>query len=80
MSEKLAWDFSDREEIKRLIETTENGMYESHNEDGNKVIVFVQQGAGLDTHTYQSNGWIRVDSYDENGFWEGDTFSGRWDR
>ncbi|PGT90027.1 hypothetical protein [Bacillus thuringiensis] len=73
-------NLNDREEIAKLIKSTESGMYSSHNEQGDEVVVFIQQGQGMDLHTYQSNGWIREDSYDETGLWEGDTFKGRWDR
>ena len=30
------------------------------------------------TKTYQNNGWLRVNYYDENGFMECETFEGRW--
>lgn len=29
--------------------------------------------------TYQRNGWLRVNYFDENGYPAGETFDGRWD-
>ena len=40
----------------------------------------MQENEGMDVHFYQKNGWIRVDSYDEDGFKTDETFSGRWDK
>lgn len=55
-------------------------MYSTVSEDGEKVTVFIQQNEGMDVHFYQKNGWIRVTSYDENGYSSGETFAGRWNK
>ena len=55
-------------------------MYSSVSNDGEKVVVYIEQYTGMEVHFYQKNGWIRVDDYDENGFKTGETFSGRWNK
>ncbi|HDX9663251.1 TPA: DUF2314 domain-containing protein [Bacillus cereus] len=79
MEKKLAIDLTSAEVVARLIKDTESGMYSTTDSDGNQVVAFIAQGKGMDLRTYQGNGWVRVDSYDENGIWEGDTFDGRWE-
>ena len=66
--------------VKKLIQETENGMYSSVSNDGEKVVVYIQQNKCMDVHFYQKNGWIRVDGYDEDGFKVSESFSGRWDK
>ena len=79
-SVKFNIDLSSPECVKKLIQETENGMYSSVSNDGEKVVVYIEQYTGMEVHFYQKNGWIRVDDYDENGFKTGETFSGRWNK
>lgn len=79
-SVKFNIDLSSSECVKKLIQETENGMYSSVSNDGEKVVVYIEQYTGMEVHFYQKNGWIRVDDYDENGFKTGETFSGRWNK
>lgn len=72
--------FTDYEAIKAFIANNESSLYEGKNVDGEKVAVLLDQGKGMDVYTYQANGWIRVTSYDKDGFSEGETFNGRWDK
>ena len=71
---------TDIEVRKNLIHNTESGWYPSVNEDGEDVLVMLDKGVGMDVRTEQSNGWIRVDSYDADGYFEGDSFDGRWNK
>lgn len=47
------------------------------NAEGEKVILSVSPDS-IVLETYQSNGWIRKNYYDENGFPDGETFDGKW--
>lgn len=76
----LNLSFGDYEEIKAFINNTESGIYQGVNTDKEKVFVFLDKGKGMDVKTYQTNGWIRVNSYDKDGFSEGETFEGRHNR
>lgn len=58
-----------------------SNIYDSKNEDGETVLVLVQEGVGFDIHTHQANGWIRVDSYNydaEDGWTQGESYAGKW--
>lgn len=71
-------DFSDSAAVRKFIEETESGMYSGKNVDGEKVALMHDKGIGFDLHTYQNNGWVRVNDYGKNGYCEGETFNGRW--
>lgn len=47
------------------------------NTDGEDMNISFSED-GVVTKTYQNNGWLRVNYYDENGFMECETFEGRW--
>lgn len=70
---KIVLSFDDPSEIKDFLLSHENGIYTGKNVDGQKVVVFVQQDAGLIVKTLQNNWWI-VHSYDEDGYLEDETF------
>ena len=47
------------------------------NEDGEDVLVSISK-TGIVVSTNQSNGWVRVNYYDQDGFPAGETYDGRW--
>jgi len=49
------------------------------NEDGESVILHIAEDSII-VETYQSNGWVRKNYYDAEGFAAGETFDGRWNR
>lgn len=51
--------------------------YYGTNEDGEDVETHIGKSSVIHK-TYQSNGWVRVNHYDENGLPSGETFEGRW--
>ena len=55
-------------------------MFEGQNEDGEKVWISFSKERGIIAKTFQSNGWLRVNTYDSEGYAEMETFEGRWDR
>lgn len=81
-NESMKFDIklSSPECVKELIQKTESGMCSSVSNDGEKVVVFMQQNKGMDVHFCQKNSWIRVDVYDKDGFKVSESFSGRWDK
>ena len=79
-SKKMAIDLSDSEQVKKIVNETESGMYSSETEDGEKVVIFLDKGKAMDVKVYQPNGWIRVDEYGENGYKQSETFDGKWNK
>ncbi|MFS0878219.1 hypothetical protein [Solibacillus isronensis] len=69
---------NERKELIAFMQNTENGMYGGKNADGERVVVLVEAGEGLEIETFQANGWIRANYYDNDGFSEGETFLGRY--
>lgn len=55
-----------------------SNMVVGENVDGEKVILYASKKNGIVLNTYQDNGWLRVDYYDADGFFEAETFDGRW--
>jgi hypothetical protein len=53
-----------------------NKMFAGHNENGETVTLEISEN-GIKYTVYQSNGWIRVNHYDEDGEAAGLTFEGR---
>lgn len=51
--------------------------YAGCNADGEAVLVSIRSN-GITVRTEQSNGWVRVNYYDEKGLAAGETFDGRW--
>lgn len=77
---KLKTDLGNPEQVKDLINNNESSLYDTVNEDGEKVFVYLDKGIGMDVKTYQENGWIRVDSFDNDGFKTDEMFEGRWEK
>lgn len=77
---KLAIDMSDIEVRKGLVQNRESNIYCTINEDGEDVVIVLEQGEGMEMKTFQNNGWVRVNYYDENGAHDGETFAGRWNK
>lgn len=67
-----------RKERSAMIKDLEGGMYGGTNEDGADIIVLVENGIGMEVLTFQDNGWLRSDEYDECGEHLIETFQGRW--
>lgn len=67
---------------KKLIELygDVNDMFTGHNEDGEMVCVSFDKENGIVLHTYQHNGWLRVNTYDKDGCVDSEGFDGRWDK
>lgn len=65
-----------RKELMRLYGNSDM-PYSGVNSDGETVHITISPDEII-LHTYQSNGWCRVNYYDENGNPSGETFDGRW--
>ena len=76
---ELTKDFGDIECRRKLIELYGNSStaYSGVNEDGEDVLVSIDT-TGIVVKTNQSNGWVRVNYYDETGDAAGETYEGRW--
>ena len=51
--------------------------FHGQNEDGEQVLASIRKD-GITIQTYQSNGWLRINYYDQNGAAAGETFNGKW--
>lgn len=79
---ELSARFADIEGRKELIEKYGNSKFPftGVNEDGEMVNISIDTESGIVLETYQKNGWVRVNYYDKDGFAEGESFNGRWDK
>jgi len=79
---ELSQQFTTIEGRRKLIELygDENDMYSGHNEEGEMVYVSFDTQNGIVLKTFQSNGWVRVNYFDNEGYVTGETFDGRWDK
>ncbi len=77
----LAENFHKREVRKQLMKEYGNSStaFMGQNEDGETVLMSINAD-GIILKTYQNNGWIRLDYYDEDGDYESEMYEGRWDK
>lgn len=75
---ELAKDFNNRET--RILLMKEFGdseeAFSGINEDGEAILISIANDS-IVVRTNQSNGWIRINYYDENGDQEGEAYEGR---
>ena len=78
---ELTKNFADDKTRKEIIEkfTDYKQAFFGKNEDGEDVEIHIAE-SGIILKTYQNNGWLRVNYYDENGYAEDEVFNGKWDR
>lgn len=76
----LAAQFNTVEGRKTLIQRygCSDEPYFGVNEDGEDVIVSFDTEDGIVIRTNQSNGWVRVNYYDKDGYATAETFDGKW--
>lgn len=77
---ELSFRFADAEVRRQIIQRYGDSanMFVGENANGEKIVLFVSRKNGIILNTYQDNGWLRVDYYGADGFFEGETFDGRW--
>jgi hypothetical protein len=73
-------DFSDTKAVKDFINNTRSGMYFGKNVEGESIMILLDKEEGFELHTDQSNGWTRINDYNEDGVCEGERWNGRWDK
>lgn len=71
-------DVNKPEAMSHFITQHRSGIYVGKNVDGEKVVIMLDNKRGMDILTHQSNGWIRKNYFDKDGFSEGETFEGRY--
>ncbi len=76
---ELTQNFSDINTRRKMMELygDSQGAYGGVNEEGEDVLVSIARDS-IVISTFQKNGWLRKNFYDENGFSAGETFDGRW--
>lgn len=72
-AEQLAFGPGER----RALMEKGSAMYPGKSIEGEDILVQVDE-TGIEVKTFQENGWMRVDYYNERGYHEGQTFQGRW--
>lgn len=78
---ELAKDFTQLEVRRQMMQEfgDSKAAFSGVNEDGEDVLVSIANDS-IVVSTNQKNGWIRKNTYDADGYDEGETFEGRWDR
>lgn len=76
---ELAADFGNIKNRRLLVEEFGDSKFpfSGINEDGEETLMSIS-ASGIVVDTYQSNGWVRKNYYDANGYAEGESFDGRW--
>ena len=75
---KLVHSLETLEDVAKLIEHTESGLYTSVTNKGEDCAVLIQRNEGMELQIKQQNGWIRIEEYDKEGHKTLETFNGRW--
>ena len=77
----LAKDFTQVEVRRQMMQEfgDSKAAFSGVNEDGEDVLVSIANDS-IVVSTNQKNGWIRKNTYGADGYAEGETFEGRWDR
>lgn len=75
---ELAKDFNNIKSRKALMKEFGDSKqaFSGINEDGEAILISIAKDSII-VKTNQSNGWVRVNYYDENGNPEGESFEGR---
>ena len=68
------------EDVEKLLSILDSGKYGCINEDGEEVVIFREIGEGIEMYTFQNNGWVRLNYFDEQGYDDGEDFCGRWNK
>lgn len=76
---KIFFDNTDPALLRSLMEEYGDSKYpfDGENEYGEKTEIHISKKEII-YKTMQSNGWVRVSYFDENGIEAGETFDGRW--
>lgn len=71
---KLELTYMNHKGIADFIASNPSKTYEGKNGDGERLTATVKKGVGMTVHTYQSNGKVRVNTYNKEGFQTNETF------
>lgn len=76
---ELSQNFGDIKVRRKLMDLygDNQGTYGGVNENGEDVLVAIDHN-GIEVSTFQENGWLRKNFYDEDGFDAGESYEGRW--
>lgn len=79
ISNELSQNFGDIQTRRKMMELYGDSQapFGGANEAGEDVLVSIAHDS-IVVSTFQKNGWLRKNYYDENGFDAGETFDGRW--
>lgn len=72
-------DFDSIDTKRKLMEKygDVNDVFTGKNEDGESVELHISK-TSIILKTSQSNGWVRVNEFDEDGYACGESFDGKW--
>lgn len=79
MDNEIYFDGNNPKLIRSLMEEHGDSKfpYYGKNEDGEDIEIHICK-TSIIHKTYQNNGWVRANYYDENGYPNGEMFEGRW--
>lgn len=77
---QLKYTLDDVDSRKAFIDNEESSLYGGVNSDGERVSIKLEKGEWLTITTYQENGWVRVEDYNQLGLLDSSTYDGRWNQ
>lgn len=77
---ELSACFNEPEMRRQLVEQygDHDTLYSGTNNSGETVQLSFDKERGIIQHTFQNNGWLRVNYYDKDGRAAGETYDGKW--
>lgn len=79
MGSSICFDGNNPKLLRSLMEKHGNSKFPFYgeNEDGERVEIHIGK-SNIVYKTYQKNGWLRANYFDENGLPDGEIFEGKW--
>jgi hypothetical protein len=79
MSDTTYFNLSNAEEVAKFLKDSSYGLFAGKNENDETVHAVIAED-GMEVTTFQSNGWVRVDTYSTDGLKTDETYDGRWNK
>lgn len=78
---EIQFDSNDPKLLRTLMKEHGSSRFPFYgkNDEGEDIEIHISKNSII-YKTYQSNGWLRANHYDADGYPAGETFEGRWDK
>ena len=79
MGNSIYFDSNNPKLLRSLMKEHGNSIFPFYgkNEDGEDIEIHIAESSIIHK-TYQKNGWLRANYFDENGLPDGEIFEGKW--